>query len=468
MLSFGQIAAGKIQKIDSFMTSYVDIKQFNGNVLVLQKGKEVFEKSYGLADIELNVSNKRNTVFRIGSITKEFTAVLIMQLVEQGKINLDSSLIKYLPWFDTIGSKIKIKHLLSHTSGLENYTLNSDFYKETAYFSESPKKFAEKYLKYNQLLFEPGTKYQYCNTDYYLLGLVIEAVTGETYEKVLQEGILKKANMPNSGIDSITTIIPNRAKGYEYGYDGYVNATPINMASSIYAAGAMYSTVDDLKNWQSALDGNKLLSMKTKELLFSPFINNHAFGFFVNKLKTGETAIGHPGGINGFSSFMIHFLESDITVILLDNTAVHRRGNLDNIGSGIYAILTDQSYEMPKMPISLILAETYRKEGITKMLAQYLQIKADTRYDLKKSDTFLNDFGYALLQKGKTKESILTLRLAVNEFPNSANTLDSYAEALKTDKQYAMAIEYYKKALELEPNNKRLQEEILELQRKNK
>lgn len=462
---FSQSSSGKIRQIDSFVKSYIDIKQFNGNVLVLQKGKEVFAKSYGLADMELGVPNKRSTIFRIGSITKEFTAVLTMQLVEQGKINLDSSLVKYLPWFNKFGSKITIKHLLSHTSGLENYTVNSDFYKEMAYFSGSPKAFAEKYFISNKLAFEPGSKYQYCNTDYFLLGLIIEAVTRETYEKVLRENILKKVNMPNSGIDSITTLIPNRAKGYEYGYDGYINTNPINMATSIYAAGAMYSTVDDLKNWQSALNGNKLLAKESKKLMFTPLISNHGFGFFVNRLKTGKTAIGHPGGINGFSSFIVHFPEDDITIILFDNTTAHRRGNLDNLCSGIYAILNEQPYENPKMPISVELTETYRKKGISQMLAQYLQIKADTRYDLKKSETFLNDFGYTLLQKGKVKESLLALSLAVNEFPNSANTLDSYAEALKIDMQYEMAIEYYKKALLLEPNNQRFQEEILALQK---
>jgi CubicO group peptidase (beta-lactamase class C family) len=433
----------------------------------MHNGKEVFGKSYGLSDFELGTPNKRSTVFRIGSITKEFTAVLTMQLVEQRKLSLDSTVTKYLPWYGEIGSKIKIKHLLSHTSGLNNYTANpEEFYKEMAYFAKSPKEFAEKYLRHQKLLFEPGTKYQYCNTDYYLLGLIIEAVAGKTYEKVLRESILQKAGMKNSGIDSISTIISNRAKGYNYSYEGYVNAEPINMATSIYAAGAMYSTVDDLQLWQAALNGNMLLTDASKKLLFTPFINNHGFGFFVNKLKTGKRAIGHPGGINGFSSFMIHFEDDDITIVLLDNTTAHRRGNLDNMCSSIYSILLDEPYETPKKPINVELTDTYLEQGIQRTLDLYNKIKNDTNYDLKDSDTFLNNFGYTLLQKGKIKESLLTLKLAAEEFPNSANTLDSYAEALKTDGQYAMAIDYYNRAQKLDPDNEKFQEEISNLQKK--
>lgn len=266
--------------------------------------------------------------------------------------------------------------------------------------------------------------------------------------------------MRESGIDSIATILPNRAKGYDYTYEGYVNAIPINMASSIYAAGSMYSTVDDLLRWQQALDSDKLLTKESKKIFFTPFIKNHAFGFFVNKLKSGKTAIGHPGAINGFSSFMIHFEEDDITIILLDNSTVNRRGNLDDISSGIYAILVDEPFEKPKKVLTILLTETYKSKGVQTMLLQYQQLKNDQAYNLKKSDTFLNDFGYTLLQQGKVKESLVVLKQAVEENPKSANILDSYAESLKTDKQYKISIEYYKKALELEPGNKQFQNEI--------
>lgn len=462
---YGQISKSKTEKIDALINSYTSIKQFNGNVLVVKKGKSVFFKNYGLSDMELQVPNKRETKFRIGSITKEFTAVLTMQLIEQGKINLDSSLVKYLPWYNReTGSKIKIKHLLSHTSGLDNYTVNPEFYNMMAYFSGQPKEFAEKYCQYDKLLFEPGKEFRYCNTDYYLLGLIIEAVTGKTYPKALSENILNKANMHNTGIDSISPLLPNRAKGYDYTYDGYVNADPINMASSIYAAGAMYSTVDDLLRWQQALNSNVLLTKESKEIFFTPYIKNHGFGFFINKLKSGKIAIGHPGGINGFSSFMTHFKEDDITIILLDNSTTHRRGNLDNISIGIYAILLNEPYETPKTPITVALTETYKTKGVQPMLDQYFRIKNDPAFGQQKSDTFLNDFGYTLLQKGKTKESLTILKLAAEENPKSANVLDSYAEALRADNQYTASIDYYKRALSLEPNNKRFREEILKLE----
>ncbi|MES2773744.1 MAG: serine hydrolase domain-containing protein [Bacteroidota bacterium] len=455
----------KAQQIYALLKSYAAIKQFNGNVLVTQKGKIVFIKSYGDADFELGVANNRQTRFRIGSITKQFTAVLIMQLREKGLVHLDSTISTYLPWYaKETASRITVRNLLSHTSGLANYTARPDFFATLALLNIPPREFAANYCQYKDLSFEPGTKFFYCNTDYYLLGLIIEAVTGKSYANALRENILKNANMPNTGIDSIASLLANRAKGYNYTSEGYVNADPINMATSTYAAGAMYSTVDDLLNWQTALEGDGLLSAESRQIFFTPVIGNHAFGLYINKMKNGKTAIGHPGGINGFSSFLIRFKEDDINVVLLDNSTTHKRGSLDNTGSAIYSILTDQPFEMPKMPITVVLTETYLDKGLQQMLKQYLEIKNDSSYSLAKSNNFLNDFGYSLLSSGKVKESLVVLKLATEDDPKNANTLDSYAEALKTDRQFALSIDYYKKVLSLEPANKRVEEEIKKLQ----
>lgn len=460
----GQISKDKIQQIDNLLKTYAGIKQFNGNALVLQKGKTVFYKSYGLADFDLNVPNDRQTKFKIGSVTKQFTAMLILQLMEQGLVSLDSTIHTYLPWYPgSTGNKVTVRQLLSHTSGLKNYTQRPDFHTDLVHLNIAAKTFAEKYCRDTSLLFEPGTKFYYCNTNYYLLGLIIEAVTGKQYAQVLRENILNKVGMLHTGIDSFAAILPKRAKGYEYSYNGFNNATAINMATSTYAAGAMYSTVDDLALWDKALQGNILLRDDTRKLFFTPGLNNHSFGLYINKTKNGKTAVGHPGGIKGFSSFMVRFVEDDITIILLNNIT-GATGDLDNTSFGIYSILSDQPYELPKMPVTIVLAETYKQGGFEQMLKQYQQIKNNSAYNLSKSSSFLNDFGYTLLMNGKVKESLKVLEAAVLEFPQSANTLDSYAEALKTDGQYELAIEFYKKILALEPNNKVAAGAIVELQ----
>lgn len=465
VVATGQLSNDKVQKIDALVQSYAAIRQFNGNVLVTQHGKVVFSKSYGPADFELGIANDRQTRFRIGSITKQFTALLIVQLAEKGLVSLDSSFSNYLPWYDKqVAGKITVRHLLSHSSGLENYTQRPEFYPELAYYTGTPQEFGQKYCHYKTLLFEPGTKFNYCNTDYYLLGLIIEAVTGKSYADVLRENILDKAGMKNSGIDTLSVILPKRAKGYEYTYEGYVNATPINMAISTYAAGAMYSTVDDLLRWQKALEDNTLLTEAGRKTFFTPVINNHALGLYINKMKNGKTAIGHPGSINGFSSFMVRFKEDDIIVILLDNSATAKRGNLDNTSAGIYSIVMNESVVQPKMPVSVALTETYLQKGLQPTLQQYQQIKNDSAYNTGSSKVFLNNFGYMLLLKGRVKESLAVLKLAVEEAPQSANTLDSYAAALKADKQFGAAIDYYKKILVLDPGNKNAEEEIQALQ----
>jgi CubicO group peptidase (beta-lactamase class C family) len=444
----------KAEMIDSLIRSYAAIKQFNGNVLVVQKGKSVFSKSYGFADFEWKIANDKETKFRIGSITKQFTAMLIMQLKQDGKLDLDSAITTYLPWYRReTGNTITIRNLLAHTSGLRNYTERPDFHNRLAHLTIDQKTFAEQYCQ-EDLEYEPNTQFKYCNTDYYLLGLIIEAVSGESYAKTLKERILNKTGMHNTGIDSISTILSKRAKGYEYGFEGYVNADPINMSTSTYAAGAMYSTVEDLLLWQKALEGTSLLSEENKKHFFTPGLGNYAFGIYVNKTKDGKTAIGHPGGINGFSSFMIRFVEDDIIIILLDNTTAGRRVNLDNLSFGIYSIIMGKPYELPETPIPVVLTETFLQRGVAAMIAKYNLIKVDTRYDGSRSNHFLNNFGYDLLTKGRIKESLAVLKLAVDEFPGSANTLDSYAEALITNGQYELAIEYYQKILTLEPNNK--------------
>lgn len=455
-----QLSKEKIQQVDALLRSYGAVKQFNGNVLVVQKGKPVFSKSYGYADFEWSIPNDKDTKFRIGSITKQFTAMLIMQLKQQGKLHLDSTVTTYLPWYrKETGDSITIRHLLMHTSGLKNYTERPDFRYTLAFSNLDPKAFAEKYCQAD-LEFKPGTKFKYCNTDYYLLGLIVEAISGKTYAQALQEMILDKAGMKHTGMDSIASLLPKRAKGYEYGFYGYENAIPINMASSTYAAGAIYSTAGDLMRWQKALEGTLLLNEENKKVYFTPGQGNYALGLYVNKTKDGKTVIGHPGSINGFAAFMIRFVEDSIVIILLDNTAAVRRVNLDNISLGIYSIMMGIPPEAPRTPVAVPLTETYLHKGVEAMTARYQAIKLDTSYDVSKANTYLNNFGYDLLTKRRVKESLMVLKLAAQEFPESANTLDSYAEALLANGQYKPAMEYYERVLKLEPGNKNASDQL--------
>jgi len=336
----------KVKNIDRLIESYVENKLFNGSVLVEEKGRVIFKKGYGLANMEWNIPNSADTKFRIGSITKQFTATLILLLEQEGKINLQAKITDYLSWYrKDSGDKITIENLLKHTSGIPNYTAKSSVMDDIAIHNYSPKEIAGKFLS-GDPEFEPGTKFSYDNSGYFLLGVIIEEITKKSYAENLKEKIFAPLEMKNSGIDSPFALIENRAVGYEYGLEGYQNANFINMESATYAAGAIYSTVEDLNLWQNALYGERLLSKKNKHLMFTPTLGNYGYGLFTGRSKPNGmskeiTSTGHHGGINGFSALLIKFVETETTVILLDNTRAEKRGNLENISLGIFRILNN-------------------------------------------------------------------------------------------------------------------------------
>src|ERR1044072_7260449 len=246
------LAQDKSAKIQEVLALGHKYRQFNGIALVAENGKVIYKQGFGMANMEWEIPNTPETKFRLGSITKQFTSMLILQLVEQGKIKLDAKLSDYLPDYrKDIGGKVTIHHLLTHTSGIPSYTGLPKFFEDV---SRNPYKVSEFVKKYasGDLQFEPGSKFSYNNSGYFLLGAIIEKVTGKPYEQVLKENILDPIGMKNTGYDHHNTIIPKRASGYTRTPDGYTNAAYLDM-SIPYAAGSLYSTVEALYLWDQAL-----------------------------------------------------------------------------------------------------------------------------------------------------------------------------------------------------------------------
>ncbi|MEO6000901.1 MAG: serine hydrolase domain-containing protein, partial [Chitinophagaceae bacterium] len=269
-VAYGQ---AKVHKLDKLISAYAEYGKFNGSILVAEKGKVIFKKGFGLANMEFNVPNQPDTKHRLGSITKQFTAMLIMQLVEQGKLKLDVPISAYLPDYPKKkGEVVTIHHLLTHSSGTPNMTAFPGFFKNISRNSYSPVQLVNLFAD-STLQFEPGKKYAYSNSGYILLGYIIEKVTGKTYEQVLQENIFTPLKMNNTGYDHHRTLLKNRANGYEKNGRNYVNANFIDM-SVPYAAGALYSTVEDLYLWDQALYGNLLLRKENMDLLFTKHISS--------------------------------------------------------------------------------------------------------------------------------------------------------------------------------------------------
>ena len=448
-------ARTKAARIDEVMSAANKLRQFNGAVLVAENGKVIYKKGFGLANMEWNIPNAPDTKFRLGSITKQFTAALILQLVQEGKIKLDGKLSDYLPAYrkDT-GERITIHQLLNHTSGIPSYTGLAHFMEQVSRNPYEVDDFVKKFAS-NDLQFEPGSKFAYNNSGYFLLGAIIEKVTGQTYEQALKAKILDPLGMKNTGYDHYGTIMEKRASGYVKLPDGYKNAGYLDM-SIPYAAGSMYSTVEDLYLWDQALYTDRVLSPESKALMFKPHLSEYAYGWAITnaRMGTGDESvlkISHDGGINGFSTSIVRIPAQKHLIVFLDNTS--QGGSLQRLERAITNILYRQPYDVPKMSIAEVMLKTINEKGVEAGIAQYREFKErqPTHYDYSEGE--INQLGYRLLQAGKVKDSIEVFKLNVQLFPQSANTYDSLGEAFLNSGNTDLAIKNYKRSLALDPKN---------------
>lgn len=449
-------AQEKARKIDNLLDKYHEFGQFNGSVLVADNGEVIFSDGYGMANMEHDIPNRPDTKHRIGSITKQFTAALILQLVEEGKLELDKPISTYLPnYVGPAADVVNIHHLLTHSSGIPSYTSFPDFFEERSRDRYSPEEFVKIFAD-STLQFTPGEKFAYNNSGYFLLGHIIEEVTGKSYEQVLQEKILDPLDMQDTGYDHHATIIKNRAAGYEKNGSEYINAPYLDM-SLPYAAGSLYSTAEDLYKWDRALYEDEILSEASKELMFSPQIPDgeaqYGYGWAIANMPVGKSTdsvaiVAHGGGINGFNTLIVRLPEEDDLIVLLNNTGGTK---LRDMAVGINNILQGAEAEMPKKSIAMDVLPVFAKEGVDAGLAKYNELKADETYALEESD--MNRAGYQLLRNGKIREAIEVFKINVAEFPDSWNTYDSLGEAYMMDGQKDKAIANYEKSIEMNPEN---------------
>lgn len=311
-------------RLDQIMRARSEAADFSGVALVARRGQVLYEHAFGLANREWNVPNDLDTKFEIGSMTKQFTAMLTLQMVDEGKMSLDGHVSDYLPYYrkDT-GKQVTISELLSHTSGIPNFTDIPGFLEGPASRARySVKEFVEKYCS-GDLQFDPGTRFEYSNSGYFLLGSILEHVSGQSYERLLEERIFKPLGMKDSGYAHWETVLPHRASGYERSSSGLKNARYYDM-SIPFAAGALYSTVGDLFSWDQALSGERLLPARLRDLLFRPNLENYGYGWVMLIPKAGTPYAGesipmHGGAIFGFQSVIQRIPKHREVIILLDN-----------------------------------------------------------------------------------------------------------------------------------------------------
>jgi CubicO group peptidase (beta-lactamase class C family) len=450
--AFGQ---SKTEKINELMNLNNQYGLFNGSVLVVENGSVIYNKGIGLANMEWNIPNQPNTKHRLGSITKQFTSMLILQLVEQGKISLEAKISDYLPNYpEETGKQITIHHLLTHSSGIPEFLAIPNFMKEKSRVSYSPTEFMSLFAGL-PLQFIPGKKFSYSNSGYFLLGVIIEKVTGKSYEQVLNDNIFKPLKMNNTGFDHHSTVLKNRASGYLKIGKIYQNADFGDM-SIPYSAGSMYSTTEDLYLWDKALYANLLLSKKTKKLLFKPYVpawgGYYGYGWHILDKSVGKETtikvISHTGGINGFTTLISRMPDQKNLITLLNNV---EHTDLTDIGLSISNILYNAPYELPKKSFADLLMETAMESGFEVAFNKFTELKNSNNYAIKEAE--INNLGYQILNMNKIKEAIELFKLNVETFPKSWNTYDSLGEAYLKDGNKSLAIKYYKKSIEINPNN---------------
>jgi CubicO group peptidase (beta-lactamase class C family) len=340
LLLAGSGLAQDAARMDQIVQSYVAKRQFMGTALVARGSQVLFSKGYGSADLEWDVPNSPNTKFRLGSVTKQFTAASILLLEERGKLIVSDPLKKYLPDAPAAWDKITIFHVLTHTSGIPNFTSFPEYRKLEPLATTAAELVAR--FRDKPLDFEPGEKWSYSNSGYVLLSYLIEKITGDSYEKFVRENIFTPLGMKDSGYDSNSAIILHRASGYVAGKDGYENAGFVHMTVP-QGAGGLYSTTEDLLKWEQGLFGGKVLKAASLEKMTTPFKSNYAFGLVV-ETAGGRKVIEHGGGIEGFNTELEYYPEDKLTVVVLGNVNGAAPGE---IAKKLAAIARGENVKLP-------------------------------------------------------------------------------------------------------------------------
>ena len=310
---------------NQFMAGYIKSHPFNGTILVEQNNKKIYNQSFGIANFQFNIPNTNATKYKIASITKLFTSVLIMQLVEQGKIDLNQNIKTYLPGYKGEGAeKVKIFNLLTATSGIESN-------EKDVKGDDIPAMYARPYSTdellnifcSGKLESEPGKVWNYNNADYVILGKIIEAVSNKSYEDVLKEKILAPLQMTETAMFGMTKVIQNLANVYEVNDSTKtIENTPPIYTENYYAAGGLYSTANDLLKFSNALYSGKLINSSSLKSILQPYLASYGFGIWAYDMKVNNQTISvaeRQGAIWGTKTRLVHIAEKDITIILLSN-----------------------------------------------------------------------------------------------------------------------------------------------------
>ncbi|MDO8368124.1 MAG: serine hydrolase, partial [Saprospiraceae bacterium] len=363
-LSAQNLDAKMSAEIDKLLQDHYKAEGTGATVLVSQKGKVLYHKAFGMANLELSVPMRTDHVFRIGSVTKQFTGAAILKLAEEGKLSIQDDLTRFLPDYPTQGKKITVEHLLTHTSGIKSYTGMKEWDEQMHRKDFTPTELIALF-KDQSMDFEPDADWRYNNSGYILLGYIIEKASGKTYGEYISEQFFKPLGMKNSYYGDTKPLIKNRATGYSQGdvEGNYVNAAFLSMTQP-YAAGSLLSTVEDLNIWTRALHGGKVLKPESLKKAITPYIlpggtNTHyGYGLQMSNLL-GSLTVEHSGGIHGFLSDLVYLPKEEVCVAILTNCDCEPPRDLS---PRIAALIIGKAYQ--PTPIVLDIKELEQYVGV--------------------------------------------------------------------------------------------------------
>lgn len=339
VVSFSQSLS---EKLNRYFEAAQKAGIFNGSVMIAKGGDILIDKGYGFKNFDAKTPNGANTIFQIGSVTKQFTSTIILKLAEQGKLSLNDKLNKYFPDFPN-ADKVTIENLLTHTSGIYNYTNDTSFMIHDVERSFN-RQMLFTMIKDKPLEFEPGSKFSYSNSGYLLLGYIIEKVTGKKYERVVRAQIFTPLNMNHSGFDFTHLKSADKATGYSVITGTTATKSKIVDSSVSFSAGAIFSNLSDLYKWDQSLLTEKILKKGSLENAFKPRQSKYGLGWTIDTIE-GRRLITHNGGIDGFLSHNSIIPADSISISILSNSLTAEIGQ---ISKDVFSILYNKPYKLPE------------------------------------------------------------------------------------------------------------------------
>ncbi|MDC8014676.1 serine hydrolase [Tahibacter soli] len=433
--------------IDAYLQAAVRDAHFSGSVLVARDGVPLFDASYGLANIETGTPNTPSTIFRIASLTKQFTAMAILQLEEQGKLKVDDPICRYLADCPKSWRPITLHHLLTHTSGIRNFSSLPDWDEDLGLRRYRRDELVD-LVRGLPLEFTPGEKHKYSNSGYHLLGLAIERASGKTYAQYLHDAIFAPLGMLHTAYTENRELVPGRATGYYSRGTRFVGAPFVDPTAS-YAAGGLTSTTGDLLRWDQALYADTLVSRASRERMFTAFKDGYAYGWRIGEAY-GRRTTEHSGSLNGFSSYLLRFPDARVTVIVLGNSD---RMSAGRAGRDLAAIVFGAPYAQPARSARDVLWTTIVDKDAAAAIAQYQALARAKPDDPGLNENMLLHLGYDLFEDRRLDAAAAIFDFTLATFPTSSGSYDGMAEIAldRGDRNKAAAL--FKRAVALDADD---------------